>query len=657
VAGVRGGAQGRDAVDFNDLVGKVVELFQQHPDVLQKWRDRFQYVLVDEYQDTNRAQYLLLRLLADESRNLAVVGDDDQSIYGFRGADISNILNFQKDYPEAKVIRLEQNYRSTGHILTVANVLVAQNTGRLEKKLWTQSPAGARVQFVLAKDVRTEAVRVIDAIQKVRRMGTTYGQIAVIYRTNALARPFEVALTQARIPFRVVGGKKFYERREVRDVLAYLRVLTNPADDAAFLRIVNVPPRGIGAKTQTDLRTDAQGRGQPLLATARTRAVGTSVGDKGLAAVVKLFDELDDAARDAGLEGLVVTLLDRSGYRAMLEADAAPPPTDPDARPRRGPQRTGGPRGQGAPGQPRGAGPHRAGLSGAPRRERDLRAPDRLARPGRALGGHRRAAGGWRGHAHDRALVEGPRVPGGVRGADERADVPPRAGGRRGDRGGAAPRLRRVHAGDAAPGGHALAAGRPWRGHAAVALPVRPAPGRARRRPPRRRAGDGGPPGPGARGGADPGPPADLPGAPPDAAHGRPDAARGASSGGAVHGDRARVVRPAGGGREDPAPPNTGWGRSASSRVACCSCGSRRSSGGSMCRARSGSWWTDPAPSGGSRAPVPADRGVTATVRANEHAGDETCARVPPIRSSGPSPPEPAPDVFVPPEFAPPVLP
>jgi DNA helicase-2/ATP-dependent DNA helicase PcrA len=332
-----------DAVDFNDLVGLVVELFQQHPDVLQKWRDRFQFLLVDEYQDTNRAQYLLLRLLADESRNLAVVGDDDQSIYGFRGADVSNILNFQKDYPEAKVIRLEQNYRSTGHILTVANVLVAQNTGRLEKKLWTQSPAGARVQFVLAKDVRTEAVRVIDAIQKVRRMGTTYGQIAVIYRTNALARPFEVALTQARIPFRVVGGKKFYERREVRDVLAYLRVLTNPADDAAFLRIVNVPPRGIGAKTQTDLRTDAQGRGQPLLATARTRAVGTSVGDKGLAAVVKLFDELDDAARDAGLEGLVVTLLDRSGYRAMLEADAAPPPTDPDARPRRGPQRTGDP--------------------------------------------------------------------------------------------------------------------------------------------------------------------------------------------------------------------------------------------------------------------------------------------------------------------------
>jgi DNA helicase-2/ATP-dependent DNA helicase PcrA len=319
-----------DAVDFNDLVGLVVELFQQHPDVLAKWRERFKYVLVDEYQDTNRAQYLLLRLLADEHRNLAVVGDDDQSIYGFRGADVTNILNFQQDYPEAKVIRLEQNYRSTGHILTVANVLVAQNSGRLEKKLWTQAPAGTKVQLVLAKDVRTEAVRVIDAIQKVRRMGTPFGHIAIIYRTNALARPFEVALTQARIPFRVVGGKKFYERREVRDLLAYLRLLVNPADDAAFLRVVNVPPRGVGAKTQAELRTDAQTRGQPLLATARMRAGGGSVGDKGLSAFVALMEGIDQIARDTSMEGLVLALAERSGYRAMLEEDAAPPPAPDD---------------------------------------------------------------------------------------------------------------------------------------------------------------------------------------------------------------------------------------------------------------------------------------------------------------------------------------
>jgi DNA helicase-2/ATP-dependent DNA helicase PcrA len=302
-----------DAVDFNDLVGMVVELFQKHPDVLQKWRERFRFLLVDEYQDTNRAQYLLLRLLADESRNLAVVGDDDQSIYGFRGADVSNILNFQQDYPEAKVIRLEQNYRSTGHILTVANVLVAQNTGRLEKKLWTQSPAGAKVQLMVAKDVRTEAVRVVDAIHKVRRMGTTFGDIAIIYRTNALARPFELALSQARIPFRVVGGKKFYERREIRDVFAYLRLLVNPADDAAFLRVVNVPPRGIGAKTQAELRADAQNRGQPLLATARLRAGGTSVGDKGLQTFVRVMDTVDDLARAGSLDALVRGLLEASG--------------------------------------------------------------------------------------------------------------------------------------------------------------------------------------------------------------------------------------------------------------------------------------------------------------------------------------------------------
>jgi DNA helicase-2/ATP-dependent DNA helicase PcrA len=342
--------QAADAVDFNDLVGMVVELFQRHPDVLQKWRDRFRFVMVDEYQDTNRAQYLLLRLLADESRNLAVVGDDDQSIYGFRGADVSNILNFQADYPEAKVIRLEQNYRSTGHILTVANVLVAQNTGRLEKKLWTQSPAGAKVQLKVAKDPRTEAAKVVDSIQRIRRMGTSYGEVAIIYRTNALARPFELALSQARIPFRVVGGRKFYERREVRDVLAYLRLLVNPADDAAFLRVVNVPPRGIGAKTQADLRADAQNRGQPLLATARLRAGGSSVGDKGLAQFVQLMDAVDALARGAGLDALVRGLLEQSGYRAMLAADAAPPEPEPDAegRPRRpapgrGPKKGGDP--------------------------------------------------------------------------------------------------------------------------------------------------------------------------------------------------------------------------------------------------------------------------------------------------------------------------
>jgi DNA helicase-2/ATP-dependent DNA helicase PcrA len=310
-----------DALDFNDLIGKAVELFSKHPDVLEKWRARFQYVLVDEYQDTNRGQYDLLRLLCVEHRNLGVVGDDDQSIYGFRGAEVSNILNFQRDYPEAQVVRLEQNYRSTGNILALANAVVAHNTGRLEKKLWTESANGPKVQLIVAPGPREEGVRVADAIQKLRRMGIANRDIAVIYRTNAIARHFEGALRASRIPYKVVGGKKFYERREVRDVLAYLRLIVNPGDDAAFLRVVNVPPRGVGTKTQSDLRTDASKGGLPLLATARTRGAGRSAGEKGVHEFVKIVDGLIELARDARPSELVAAVVERSGYKAMLQED------------------------------------------------------------------------------------------------------------------------------------------------------------------------------------------------------------------------------------------------------------------------------------------------------------------------------------------------
>jgi DNA helicase-2/ATP-dependent DNA helicase PcrA len=325
-----------DAFDFNDLIGRVVEMFQKNPEILQKWRERFGYVLVDEYQDTNRGQYLLLRLLCDEHRNLAVVGDDDQSIYGFRGAEVSNILNFQNDYPEAAVIRLEQNYRSTGNILSLANAVVSHNPDRLDKKLWTDSSNGPKVQLIVAQGPREEGVRVADAIQKVRRLGVPYGDVAIIYRTNAVARHFEGALRAARIPHRVVGGRKFYERREIRDILAYLRLVVNPGDDAAFLRVVNVPPRGVGAKTLAELRTDAQTRGLPLLQTARMRGAGRTAGEKGVATFVGLIDLLATMDHDmiksipAGkasrelnklLPTLVATVIDRSGYREMLESD------------------------------------------------------------------------------------------------------------------------------------------------------------------------------------------------------------------------------------------------------------------------------------------------------------------------------------------------
>jgi DNA helicase-2/ATP-dependent DNA helicase PcrA len=306
-----------DALDFNDLIGTTVRLFSEVPAAIEKWRARFRYVLVDEYQDTNRGQYDLLRLLGAEHGNLGVVGDDDQSIYGFRGADVSNILNFQRDWPSALVVRLEQNYRSTGNILTLANAVVAQNPNRLEKSLWTEAAPGARINLYAAETAADEAKWVARAILQLKRFGNELGQIAIIYRTNAISRTFEFALREHRIAYRIVGGKKFYERREIRDLLAYLRLVVNPADDAAFLRVINVPSRGIGSKTLQALRDDATARGEPLLPTARLRAGS----HKGIAAFVGVMDDVTRAARDEDPPQLVARLIERSGYAAMLEED------------------------------------------------------------------------------------------------------------------------------------------------------------------------------------------------------------------------------------------------------------------------------------------------------------------------------------------------
>ncbi len=310
-----------NALDFNDLIGMTVRMFTEHPAVLSKWREQFHYVMVDEYQDTNRGQYELLRLLASEHRNLAVVGDDDQSIYGFRGADISNILNFEQDYPEAMIVRLEQNYRSSGNILTLANKVVASNEGRLEKKLWTEAPRGPRVRLIQETQPRDEARTVARLVLQLHRMGHSYGDLAIIYRTNATSRVFEQALRSVRVPHRIVGGRKFTERREVRDIIAYLRLITNPVDDAAFLRIVNVPTRGIGAKTLAKLREEAGNGGMPLLRTARARGAGRTAKEKALAAFVRAIDELASGSRELPPDELVQAVVERSGYRAMLEGD------------------------------------------------------------------------------------------------------------------------------------------------------------------------------------------------------------------------------------------------------------------------------------------------------------------------------------------------
>ncbi len=311
--------QAADALDFNDLIGVAVRLFREHPAILSRWRERFRYVMVDEYQDTNRGQYALLRLLTAEHRNLAVVGDDDQSIYGFRGADVSIILSFERDNPDATVVKLEQNYRSTGNILEVANQVAARNVGRLEKKLWTQAPAGPRVELMVAEDARDEARRIARRILQLRRSGHGAGDIAVIYRTNAMSRPLEGAMARAGIPHRVVGGRKFYERREIRDVLGYLRLLVNQADDAALLRVVNVPRRGVGARTLAQLREEAADRGAPLLATIRSGSTARS--HAGLTAFSELIGELADLARDLPPAELVEAVVDRSGYREMLASD------------------------------------------------------------------------------------------------------------------------------------------------------------------------------------------------------------------------------------------------------------------------------------------------------------------------------------------------
>ncbi len=253
-----------NALDFDDLLVKTLTLLAEHPPVLDYYRNKFRYVLVDEYQDTNYAQYMLVKLLTDRSRNLCVVGDDDQSIYGWRGADIRNILDFEKDYPDAVVIKLEQNYRSTANILDAANQVIAHNAGRKEKALWTEAGEGESIKLFCAGDEREEAAWVADRIRQLNKHGEAYGHMAVLYRTNAQSRVIEEMLMRSGIPYKVFGGQKFYDRKEVRDVIAYLRVIVNPTDDVSLRRIINVPKRSIGETTVQELANHARENEMPL---------------------------------------------------------------------------------------------------------------------------------------------------------------------------------------------------------------------------------------------------------------------------------------------------------------------------------------------------------------------------------------------------------
>jgi DNA helicase-2/ATP-dependent DNA helicase PcrA len=246
--------QQNNALDFDDLLMRTVWLFDRHPEVLEKYQKRFKYIMVDEYQDTNRAQYLMVRHLASKHRNLAVVGDDDQSIYMFRGADVRNILSFEHDYPDAKIVKLEQNYRSTQMILDAAYHVIKANPNRAEKRLWTDRPGGPKVVVAQTYDEQEEAQAVArEALRLVAEGDNRLGDIAVLYRTNAQSRALEEVLLRRGVPYRLIGGLRFYERREVKDVLAYLRLIANPQETLSFSRIINVPRRKLGEKSLAQL--------------------------------------------------------------------------------------------------------------------------------------------------------------------------------------------------------------------------------------------------------------------------------------------------------------------------------------------------------------------------------------------------------------------
>jgi len=303
-----------NALDFDDLLLKTLEMLADHPPVLEAYRRKFRYVLVDEYQDTNRAQYELVRLLTAESRNLCVVGDDDQSIYGWRGADIRNILDFEKDYPDAAVIKLEQNYRSTSNILDAANQVIANNLGRKDKTLWTEHGIGEPIRMYCAQDEQDEAAWIVQQIVDLRGKGASLRDIAVLYRTNAQSRVPEEMLMKTGIPYRVFGGQKFYERKEIKDILAYLRVVANPADDISLARIINVPKRAIGDSTVETLAAHAARNGMPLFsAMCDLPEELNSRAKKNVTEFFRLMTMLSAMKETMGLEEFVEELIRMTG--------------------------------------------------------------------------------------------------------------------------------------------------------------------------------------------------------------------------------------------------------------------------------------------------------------------------------------------------------
>jgi len=313
-----------NACDFGDLLLHMLTILKRDRAVLAQYQDRFRYIMVDEYQDTNSSQYLWLRLLAQERKNLCCVGDDDQSIYSWRGAQVENILKFERDFPGAKVIKLEQNYRSTPHILAAASGVIANNGGRLGKTLWTELPDGEKVQVVGVWDGPEEARRVGDEVEAHQRRGGSAADCAILVRAQHQTREFEDRFIAIGMPYRIVGGFRFYERAEIRDALAYLRAVAQPADDLAFERIVNTPKRGLGDKAVAKVHALARARDVPLLTAAALILDSdelTGAARKSLGNLVGDFARWRDMANALPHPELARQILDESGYTAMLQAD------------------------------------------------------------------------------------------------------------------------------------------------------------------------------------------------------------------------------------------------------------------------------------------------------------------------------------------------
>lgn len=317
-----------NALDFDDLLLVAVKLLQSNAAVLDKYSHRFRYVMIDEYQDTNHAQYLLAKLLASHWKNIAVVGDADQSIYAWRGADIQNILDFEKDYPNCTSIKLEQNYRSTKIILDAANAVIDNNEGRPEKNLWTDKTEGAKIQHFTAQSEHEEAAFIGDTIAKKHDIhDVPYGDMAILYRTNAQSRVLEEALIKRALPYTMVGGTKFYDRKEIKDVLAYLRVLYNPFDDLSLLRIINVPKRSIGATTVAKLQEYARANGTSLFMTLTQLHLINSIKGKTKEKLeefgILIFTLVSEMENRTVLD-ILESILDRTGYLAQLEESTDP---------------------------------------------------------------------------------------------------------------------------------------------------------------------------------------------------------------------------------------------------------------------------------------------------------------------------------------------